>query len=375
MVAVILCLRGTDPFLTDCLKGVLNQDYPRYRTHIVIDAKTDPAWQMAINAVMTSSMPNADIQVLKTPHARCSLKCSSLLQAVNALDASVEVVAQLDADTIPHPTWLRELVAPFEDPRIGATTGNRWYMPDRATVGAMTRYFWNAAAIVLMYWLRIPWGGTLAIRRSLIQHSDLLNRWSRAFSEDTMIYSVLRQQGLALAFVPSLMMVNRESCSLSAFFPWVSRQLLCARLYHPGWYWVVAHGVVMTALPLGCFGLVGWGVTAKAWLPVTISGLTLVFFGALLAVLLGILEYSIRQIYRRRGEKRHWVTPRILLLSCMAIPILQLLYPLSLAFSWLSRYVGWRGVTYRIEGPWKIHLLRYRPYLPPGGSQQDTDSI
>ena len=42
-VAVILCLRGTDPFLPDCIKAILSQDYPSFDLLIVIDNESDPA--------------------------------------------------------------------------------------------------------------------------------------------------------------------------------------------------------------------------------------------------------------------------------------------------------------------------------------------
>ena len=53
--AVVLCLRGTDPFLEDCLRAVLNQDYPQYEIRIVVDSRQDPAW----------------------PHRRKNTRCSS----------------------------------------------------------------------------------------------------------------------------------------------------------------------------------------------------------------------------------------------------------------------------------------------------------
>ena len=76
------------------------------------------------------------------------------------------MVALLDADTIPHRTWLRELVAPLADPRVGAATGNRWYMPAEAGWAGLVRYLWNAAAVVQMYCYGIAWGGTLALKRA-----------------------------------------------------------------------------------------------------------------------------------------------------------------------------------------------------------------
>ena len=75
----------------------------------------------------------------------------------------------------------------------------------------------------------------------------LKERWGKAFCEDTMLFEVLRKQGLKVAFVPSLMMVNREACDVPGYSSWVRRQLLTARLYHPRWLAVAGHGL-MTSL-------------------------------------------------------------------------------------------------------------------------------
>jgi cellulose synthase/poly-beta-1,6-N-acetylglucosamine synthase-like glycosyltransferase len=40
--AVILSLRGPDPFVRRCLDGLLTQDYPGYTVFIVIDHAEDP---------------------------------------------------------------------------------------------------------------------------------------------------------------------------------------------------------------------------------------------------------------------------------------------------------------------------------------------
>ena len=41
-IAVLLPLRGADPSLEACLKGLLAQDYPTYQIHIVIDSDGRP---------------------------------------------------------------------------------------------------------------------------------------------------------------------------------------------------------------------------------------------------------------------------------------------------------------------------------------------
>src|SRR5438270_8433287 len=45
-VVVLLPIRGADPSLAGCLRGLLNQDYPRYDIRIIVDSLKDPAWKL-----------------------------------------------------------------------------------------------------------------------------------------------------------------------------------------------------------------------------------------------------------------------------------------------------------------------------------------
>jgi GT2 family glycosyltransferase len=374
-VAAILCLRGRDPFLEACLRALLNQDYPRYEVRVIVDCREDAAWQ-AVEAV-AREYPAATLQImpLTQPRRTCSLKCSSVVQAISALDESYDVAALLDADTVPHRTWLRELVAPLADPRVGATTGNRWYLPADASWAGLVRYLWNAAAIVQMYCYRIPWGGTLALKMQILRQSDLLDRWQRAFCEDTMLYGALRRQGFRVQFVPSLMMVNREACSMAGFFGWVRRQLLTARLYHPGWPAVVAHGLgtfllltFSAGLLLAALGTRHWG--AVAWLA---AGLAC--YLALLPCLLLLMEQSVRRIVRARGEPTAWLSAAAVAKIPPAILLTQGIYTAALVSALFLRNVQWRGIRYRVDGPWQIRMLEYRPYETPNLAGETSVSL
>ncbi len=252
-VAIVLCLRGADPFLDRCIRALAQLNYPNFEVRIVVDDKQDPSWEILQRELTEQGAFRLAVDQLRSPNITCSLKCSSVAQAIRELDDSIEVVALLDADTIVHPNWLRELITPLADPTVGATTGNRWYMPERLSLGSLVRYSWNAAAVVIMYWCRIAWGGTLAIRRSVIDRADLLTRWQNAFCEDTMLFDTLRAHGLRQVFVPSLMMVNRENCTLRGVSAWITRQLLNSRLYHPGWLLTVMHCFATVLAPLLAF--------------------------------------------------------------------------------------------------------------------------
>jgi len=174
--AVVVCLRGSDPFLADNLRAVLDQDYPDYSVHIVVDSPDDPAWDAVRKVVAQFDAQRVRVTTLEERKETCSLKCSSIVQVVSRLDDSYEVVALADADTSPHRTWLKELVMAMADDDVGAATGNRWYMPSRSSVGAVERYLWNAAAVVQMFCYSVPWGGTLAIKREVFRKCNLLER-------------------------------------------------------------------------------------------------------------------------------------------------------------------------------------------------------
>jgi len=393
--AVILCLRGADPFLPACLEGILHQDYPRYDLHIVVDNCDDPAWKIVEQVIGRHNAVSVQVRPLTARRHTCSLKCSSLVQAISELDASYEVVALLDADTVAHRTWLSELLAPLADDRVGAATGNRWYMPSSASWGSLVRWVWNAAAVVQMYWCRIPWGGTLAVKMSVVRGGDLLGRWSRAFCEDTMLYGATRRLGYRVAFVPSLMMVNREDCTLASFCRWMRRQLLTVRLYHAAWPLVVGHGLIVSAAQwIGIASLVaavGLGDgRAAGWL---VAGMGL-YWGTI-AALLAAMEISVEAqqageisksgIRNSKLAQDPAARPRAfgVVRAGVAMLLTQAIYPFVLLSAIALREVTWRGVRYRIAGPEDIRLVEEsgpqvrRPGSPgvTPGTEQATSSL
>src|SRR5689334_19360483 len=126
--AIILAIRGLDPSLERNIRALLAQLYPDYKLFVVVDHVEDPAWQI-VEKIREEIPGRIQVSVLKERPGTCSLKCSAMAQAIDELDASYEVVAFSDGDVLAHQTWLRELVEPLADPKVGASTGNRWYLP------------------------------------------------------------------------------------------------------------------------------------------------------------------------------------------------------------------------------------------------------
>jgi hypothetical protein len=377
MAAVILPLRGADPLLEACLAGLLTQDYPTYQVHIIIDSADDPAHKVVDEALARGHAPGAEVHldILREPGERCSLKLSAQRQVLTRLDETVAVVAFLDADSVPAANWLRAMVAPFADPHVGAATGIRWSAPPDTGLGTLVRYVFNALSFPQRFLYRIPWGGSLAVRRSALHDAGLLDHWSRCFSEDTSTYGGLRSAGMRLAFVPAATQVNSESTDLSGAWQFILRQIVCVELHHVYWWSLLCmNAATIVAFIAACLlalaGIVpalpgstpqAWELTAFALIP------GLYVLGLLTA--LTTADRLVRRIVA--APPRVADLPRLVAASLVALSFTTN----SLFMAPFLRSIDWRGITYDIEGRNRIRMRAYRPYRATGEETASSRSI
>ena len=201
-------------------------------------------------------------------------------------------------------------------------------------------------------------------RARLLRECGLVEKWARAAVDDAPVRRALAERGLRLRFVPSLMMINREDCTMPFSLDFVTRQLMWTRLYHPNWLLVVIHAAFTTAILAASLASIvcGWAagnVQAATW---AVAGLG--FYLAAMLILTGILESSVRHVARARGESVAWLTASILVRLPAAILVTQAMHAFAVVLATVKRCVTWRGVTYHIASPWDIRLLENRPLEP-----------
>ena len=357
--AIVLCLKGADEGLVDCLSGLIGQDYPDFELNIVIDAPTDPA-ATVVEDFFSKVKRQPKIHFLKSPEETCSLKCSAISQALRSLSDRIEVVALVDGDAIVDQNWLSDLVTPLKDVSIGATTGNRWYSPIDARLGAFVRKIWNAAAVVQMQRYKIAWGGSLAMRREVIQRCDLLSKWEQSFCEDTSLTTELRKQNLRLQRVANLIVDNKETSSFWETFHWISRQLLTVRLHHPAWPLVLLHGVVTGVAsiftPLLVMVLFGMGMSSNARF---LLQAIIVYQVANFVLLYWIGRSNLNAINGRDSHDSNmparnnsWV------MYFIATLVTQVVQPCALWRAISDEQVTWRGASYLVKGGRGVKLIK-----------------
>ncbi len=363
--AVLISLRGAELTLRTSLLGLIQQRYPDFEVHIVVDGQQDPAWEVARQLIDEQRPAHVSLHCIQQRRDNCGLVCTAFCEAMQRVSPDCQIVATIDGDTMPHATWLRELVAPFCDPRVGATFGNRWFMPTRPTWGGLVRYLWNAAAVPPMQFFGIPWGGSFAIRTAALKDSGLLAAWSSAMVHDAPVKSALHQLGFKLRFVPSLMIPNRENCNVRFAHDFITRQMMWTRLYHPNWTPVFLHALVTSGLWLLALGILLQAALVGQATVFAVAAAGLAGYLAILLGLLAMLESAVRRALIARGEATPWLGWVGRLRLPLAIILTQGVYLSAVLRANYQRRVSWRGVTYHIRGPFDVHIQQDAGFQPP----------
>lgn len=115
--SLIVVSRHRTAALLRALTGVAQMDHPAFEVIVV----ADPA---AVGAVRASGLP---VKLALFDEANISAARNLGLSL-----AAAPVVAFLDDDAVPEPTWLSRLTAPFHDPRVTQAGG---YVRDRSGFG------------------------------------------------------------------------------------------------------------------------------------------------------------------------------------------------------------------------------------------------
>lgn len=374
--AVVLCLRGDDPSLSSCLGSLIAQDYPNFEIHLVLDSRQDPALKTVERFLLANDGCNVKTKTIfliensdpSTIVDSCSLKNQALIAAISNAEQTIEVFALVDADGVVEQNWLSNLIAPFSDQQIGVATGSRWFAPSKRNPGSLVRQTWNAAALPQMHFYNIPWGGALAIRRSVIDSCDLLTHWSRGFCEDTMLPRILGENGFQIAHAPDVIVESEESITLTAAMNWIARQLLTVRLHHRSWPLVLGHALFSGVCLVGAVGSITLCFVNQHYFHGVRLLLVLLVFLIANVVLLQVIQVASRRgtlkaAFKKRDDKSSNTTKMASrgpgFLGAM---LTQLLYPLIAIKAALMRKVEWRGINYLIGPGKKISMDGYRPY-------------
>lgn len=346
-VVVVAC-KGLDPGLEANLAALMSQEYPAYRIVFALDDYEDEAHEVIRKL---AGAPRVKVTVVTAdPVRNATGKAAALIRAAKEITAKDEVIAFMDSDARPPRHWLRSLVAPLQDPSIGAATTYRWYVHERSLASA-TRSAWNAAGTNIMFneAMNFAWGGSYAIRRETFERTYIAAKWASALSDDMVVTQAVKGVGLRVAYVPTATVLTEEPGDWRSVIEWTTRQTVMMRAYDPRVtrYAALAYATVSGSIDLGiAFVAVAILASPAYWLPALLL-LSHVPFTAVKAAL--------RLATFRRITGHHLGPTGPFVVGSLVTPWLTL-YVLNIARK--LRVISWRGTLYEIRGPAPLRVVR-----------------
>ena len=346
--SVIAPCRGLDDGLRKNIEALFRQDYPAYEIILVTDKADDGSMGVIDQIIERNAEREMPVRILIAGEARDEgQKVHNLRVAVREISAASEVLVFVDSDTRPATNWLRSLVAPLANKKLGATTGYRWFIPLRGGFASHLRSVWNASitsSLGAAARKNFCWGGSTAITREKFESLLIRECWRGTVSDDFTITRVLQAVGLPIHFVPECLVASFGDCSFGELIEFSNRQLKITRTYAPHlWKLVLTGSLLFTLVFLGGTGLVLMRAVLGLSIlpPVTILGLIFV---------LGALKSVIRwravsiPLAEFRQQMRGGLPAHIFLW-----PIASLLYFCIAVAATFSRVISWRGITYELK--------------------------
>jgi glycosyltransferase involved in cell wall biosynthesis/GT2 family glycosyltransferase len=111
-VSIIINTLGRAELLSDCLRGLTGLEWPNVEVVVVngpSDDQTNDILDQWAHRIKIGHCPEANLA--KSRNVGLSL-------------AAGEIIAFLDDDAVPHPSWLAALIEPYRDPSVGAVGGH-----------------------------------------------------------------------------------------------------------------------------------------------------------------------------------------------------------------------------------------------------------
>jgi ceramide glucosyltransferase len=252
-------VRGLDPDAYENFASFCRQDYPNYEILFCVGDANDPVFPVLQQLVQ--DFPERQIRiVIGSGRIATNDKVAKLARLVE--EASHEYLVISDSDVRVRPDYLRNVIAPLANPKIGATTC--FYVPvEESTwvqrlqdVGMVSDFYPGILVAKQLDGVKFALGPTIATTRTRLQafggYASLENRPA----DDLLVGRLIAEQGYEVDLLPYTISTVADYQSLN-------------ELFHKRLRWIT---VMRHMRPWGHLGLVftlglPWALVAVALLP------------------------------------------------------------------------------------------------------------
>jgi len=329
-VSILKPLKGADPEMYESLRSHCLQDYPEYEIIFGVSDPNDPAVQLVEQ--LKTEFPQCAIRLMVCPeNLGANTKVSNLAQMVR--EARHEYLIVNDGDIRVEPDYLRRVLAPLTDPKVGLVTclyrgiANSSLGSRLESLGISTDFCASVlVAQTVEKGMRFGLGSTLAFRRRDLRAIGGFEAFADYLADDYQIGSRIAALGLKVELSNVVVETFLPRYTLRDF---ADHQLRWARTVRDSRFWGYVGLGLTFGLPWAMLVVLFEHGAGWAWglLAATLAMRTGV------AVVVGKLVLHDRQVMG----------------SLALIPVRDLFALLVWIVSFAGHKVKWRGDRFRLE--------------------------
>ena len=328
-VSILKPVRGLDPDAYDNFASFCRQDYPEYEIVFCVGDPSDPV--LPVIEKVIADFPRQSIRVLFGSGREATNDKVAKLARLSK-EAKYEILVINDSDVRAEPDYLRKVVAPLADPKVGAvtcfyvSTDEKTLVQKLQTVGMYSDFYPGIVVAWQLDGIKFALGPTIATSRTRLAGFGGYEKIENRPADDLLVGRLIAEQGYEVRLIPYSVLTVADFQSL--------RDLYLKRLR-----WIV---VMRHMRPWGHFGLVftlglPWSLAAIAISPA--AGVAAIF----VAAYLGLRIVMTLQI-ASGGLKQH-----VSLLSLALIPVWDAMAFVIWLVSFTRSTIRWRDRDYYLR--------------------------
>ena len=331
-VTVLKPLKGPGVDLYANLASFCRLDYPTYQIVFGVEDVRDPA--VAVVQQLRRDFPERDIALSVGHLPGTNRKVANLRHMMRHARHGTLVLS--DSDIRVRPDYLRAMVAPLADPRVGLTTclyrgAGRFGLPSvLESLFINTDFIPMVLAAQIVQRFEYAYGASIAVRREALDRIGGFAPLADYLADDYQLGNRIAKAGYRLVLLPYIVETVLDSVRVGDVWRHLLRWARTYRVCQPvPWFFtIVTHTVLWGVLAFLVSGGALWG-----W--------------AMLALALATRLGSLAAIMRLLGESD---TGRHLWL----VPLKDLFNSVMWAAAFLGREVNWSGQTLRVQRDGRI---------------------
>jgi ceramide glucosyltransferase len=198
-------IRGLDPEAYENFASLCCQDYPDYELLFCVGEKDAPV--VPVLEQLARDFPQCRIRVLVGAGGRASNdKAAKLARLVT--EARHEILVINDSDVRVRPDYLRSVVAPLADPKVGAVTC--FYMPLEVktlaeklqTIGMVSDFYAGVLVARQLDGMKFALGPTIATTRTRLAGFGGYGAIQNLPADDVLVGRLIAEQGYEVVLLP-----------------------------------------------------------------------------------------------------------------------------------------------------------------------------